>query len=61
MPVMLPEASWDVWLDPANTDVHALESVLEPAPDDWLEVYPVSTRVNKPENNDAGLVERVNA
>jgi len=59
MPVMLSEPTWDSWLDPANTDVHALQSVLEPPPDDWLEVYPVSTRVNKPENNDAGLVERV--
>jgi putative SOS response-associated peptidase YedK len=61
MPVMLAEPDWDDWLDPANTDVAALESLLVPAPDDWLEVYPVSTRVNKPDNNDASLVERVEA
>ena len=30
-----------------------------PAPDDWLEVYPVSTRVNTPDNNDADLLQRV--
>jgi putative SOS response-associated peptidase YedK len=59
MPVMLAEPVWDTWLDPANTDVAGLESLLVPAPDEWLEVYPVSTRVNKPENNDASLVERV--
>ena len=59
MPVMLAEPTWDDWLDPANADVPALESLLVPAPDDWLEVYPVSTRVNKPDNNDATLIERV--
>jgi len=59
MPVMLSEPAWDDWLDPTNTDVPALESLLVPAPDDWLEVYPVSTRVNKPDNNDASLIERV--
>jgi len=59
MPVMLPEQAWDTWLDPDNADLAELESLLVPAPEDWLEVYPVSTRVNKPENNDASLVERV--
>ena len=59
MPVILAEPTWDGWLDPANTDLPTLESLLVPAPDDWLEVYPVSTRVNKPDNNDATLVEPV--
>lgn len=59
MPVMLPEGAWDTWLDPGNGDLMELQELLEPAPDDWLEVYPVSTRVNKPENNDASLIERV--
>ena len=40
MPVMLAEPTWDEWLDPANTDLAALQSLLVPAPDDWLEVYP---------------------
>jgi putative SOS response-associated peptidase YedK len=59
MPVVLDEADWDRWLDPANGDLVALEELLRPAPDDWLEVYPVSTRVNSPDNNDADLVRRV--
>ena len=59
MPVMLAEPIWDEWLDPANADVGALEAMLVPAPDDWLEVYPVSTRVNKPDNNDVSLIEPV--
>jgi putative SOS response-associated peptidase YedK len=59
MPVMLDESDWDRWLDPAYGDLGALEAMLRPAPDDWLEVYPVSTRVNSPDNNDAELVQRV--
>jgi putative SOS response-associated peptidase YedK len=59
MPVMLPEPAWDAWLDPANDALAELEAMLVPAPDDVLEVYPVSTRVNKPENNDPSLIDRV--
>jgi putative SOS response-associated peptidase YedK len=56
MPVVLDESSWDEWLDPANHDLDALGALLAPAPDDWVEAYPVSTRVNSPKNNDADLV-----
>jgi len=59
MPVMLDEQDWDTWLDPAAADLGALEAMLQPAPDEWLEIYPVSTRVNSPDNNDADLVRRV--
>ena len=61
MPVVLDEHVWDAWLDPTTDDVGALESMLVPAPDEWFEVYPVSTRVNTPDNNDADLVQRVPA
>ena len=56
-----PEDEWDRWLDPANDDVATLESLLAPAPDDWFETYEVSMRVNKPENNDAALLDPVGA
>jgi putative SOS response-associated peptidase YedK len=59
MPVVLPEGAWDTWLDTTNHDLPALEALLVPAPDEWLDVYPVSTRVNKPDNNDATLIEAV--
>jgi putative SOS response-associated peptidase YedK len=59
MPVVLGEADWDRWLDPASDDLAALEAMLHPAPEDWLEMYPVSTRVNSPDNNDAELIQRV--
>jgi putative SOS response-associated peptidase YedK len=59
MPVVLDEQVWDTWLDPATDDVGALEAMLAPAPDEWFEVYPVSTRVNTPANNDAELIRPV--
>jgi putative SOS response-associated peptidase YedK len=59
MPVVLDDAVWDAWLVPATDDLAVLEDMLRPAPDDWLEVYPVSTRVNTPDNNDASLLRRV--
>jgi putative SOS response-associated peptidase YedK len=61
MPVVLDEDAWDPWLDPANADVGQLEAMLQPAPDDWFDVYPVSARVNAPANNDPELLERVAA
>ncbi|HEV7888143.1 MAG TPA: SOS response-associated peptidase [Acidimicrobiales bacterium] len=57
MPVVLPPEVWDTWLDPANDDVDALEKLLVPAPDDLLELYPVSLEVNSVQNNGPQLVE----
>jgi putative SOS response-associated peptidase YedK len=61
MPVVLAEDAWDPWLDPDNEDVGALSGLLVPAPDEWFEVYEVSTRVNKPTNNDADLLQAVSS
>ena len=38
MPVMLAETRWDTGSIPTTDDVGALEAMLQPAPDDWLEV-----------------------
>ena len=61
MPVLLPESAWEQWLDPTNHDLESLQALLEPAPDEWLELYPVSRRVNKAEHKGAELLERVDA
>lgn len=61
MPVVLPESVWEPWLDPANHDMDALRSLLAPAPDEWFELYPVTTRVNRPQHNDPELLARVDA
>lgn len=58
MPVMLPPAVWDTWLDPA-TDLVALTDLTAPAPDGLLELRPVSTAVNRVGNNAAHLLDAV--
>jgi putative SOS response-associated peptidase YedK len=59
MPVVLPEASWEQWLDPDNHDTEALRALLVPAPAEEFVLHPVSTRVNRPANNDPSLLEEV--
>jgi putative SOS response-associated peptidase YedK len=59
MPVVLPEDVWDMWLDPDLHDVEPLRALLVPAPDEWLEMFPVSRRVNDVRENDAGLLDPV--
>jgi putative SOS response-associated peptidase YedK len=57
MPVMLDRSVWDEWLageeDPAD-----LAALLAAAPDDLLDAYPVSTRVNRADQDDPTLIER---
>ena len=60
MPVVVPESSWGLWLDPTVTTAPALaelKGLLVPAADGWLEAYPVSRRVNDVRNDDPGLIE----
>jgi len=59
MPVVLAEDAWDTWLDPGEHDVERLRALLVPAPDEWLEMFAVSTRVNDVRENDAGLLTPV--
>jgi putative SOS response-associated peptidase YedK len=61
MPVLLPESAWTRWLDPEEHDVAALAELLVPAPDDVLELWPVSTAVNKADNDGPELVHPVPA
>jgi len=59
MPVLLPRDSWAAWLDPDERDQDLLRSMLTPAPDGILDIYPVSTRVNNVRNDGPELMERV--
>lgn len=58
MPVMLPADGWDAWLDRDLRDPGALVGLLRPAPDELLELWPVSARVNSARNDDETLIER---
>jgi putative SOS response-associated peptidase YedK len=55
MPVIIPAAAYDDWLDP-EADAHEALALLEPYPADEMEAYPVSTHVNRPANNDERCV-----
>ena len=61
MPVVLAEEAWDRWLDPALPDLGELQGLLMPAPDEDLEVYPVSRAVNNVRNDGPSLIERLPA
>ncbi len=54
MPVILDPADYDRWLD---VELIGVAELLRPCPADWLEAYPVSQRVNRPQNDDASLAE----
>ena len=59
MPVIVPPDAFDLWLDTRAVDDVAACALIRPAPDDLLEVWPVSTRVNRAANDDPKLIEPV--
>lgn len=58
MPVILDPAHYAAWLDPENAGAVDLLHALPP---DRLRAWPVSTRVNDVRNDDAALIEPVDA
>lgn len=59
MPVLLPREAWEDWLDPEFDDAEYLTSLLEPAPDEVLDMRPISTRVNNVRNEGPELLEQI--
>jgi putative SOS response-associated peptidase YedK len=59
MPVVLSEAAWAEWLDPDNHDTTTLAHLLVPADASEFLCYPVSTLVNKPDNQGPELLDPV--
>jgi len=57
MPVLLGPDSWDAWLDETVTDSDQVQGMVVPAPDDLLEMWPVSTAVNSVRNKGPELVD----
>ena len=57
MPVLLPEQAWDRWLDRRRPG-EELTSLLAPWPAEDMEFWPVSTEINRVENDHPGLRER---
>ena len=59
MPVILRQRQFNDWLDPENDQIDDLRDMLKPYAAGDLEIYPVSRDVNRPKNDRAGLIERV--
>jgi len=57
MPVFVPPAAFDLWLDCANVEADVAAALIAPAEDDLLEAYEVSTAVNRVGNDSAALIE----
>jgi putative SOS response-associated peptidase YedK len=56
MPVIIPSIAYDRWLANIEPDPRDL---LVPFPSEPMTTWPISTRVNKPENDDEGILEAV--
>ncbi len=56
MPVIIAPIDYDRWLSPLDPDPRDL---LVPFPSEPTTMWPISTRVNKPENDDPSILEHV--
>lgn len=60
MPVFMPRNRWDLWLDPANTQVEELKALMQvQAPDSIVVAHPVSNAVNSIKNNGQELTNEI--
>jgi putative SOS response-associated peptidase YedK len=61
MPVFVPPQAFDLWLDCANVEADVAAALIAPAGEALLEVYEVSTAVNRVANDSAALIAPVPA
>ncbi|WP_412055474.1 SOS response-associated peptidase [Bacillus inaquosorum] len=57
MPVILTDENEKEWLNPKNTDLDYLQSLLQPYDPNDMKAYQVSSLVNSPKNNSPELIE----
>ncbi len=57
MPVLLPKRDWSTWLSPDTSEPAALEPLMKPFAADLMQIWSVSTRVNKPAVDEPSLIE----
>lgn len=61
MPVILPPETYSEWLEPRPLDLDRFADLVAAHPAEGMEAYPVTTRVNRPANDDAECIARANA
>jgi len=59
MPAILRSDNYDLWLDPAFRDTISVSEMLRPFDAGLMKRYPVSTRVNHTQNDDAECAKPV--
>jgi putative SOS response-associated peptidase YedK len=59
MPAILHPRDYEKWLDPSPQTPENLLPLLKSYPAEQMNAYPVSTQVNKPENDNPELVVQV--
>jgi putative SOS response-associated peptidase YedK len=57
MPVVLPPAAFDLWLNCADVDAETAAALIVPCADDVLEAHEISTAVNHVANDNPRLIE----
>jgi putative SOS response-associated peptidase YedK len=60
MPVILPTAVCDEWLNTNNTDSQGLQTLLTQYPSNEMAAWPVSTMVNSPKHNSEECITPIN-
>ena len=60
-PVILSPDTFDFWLDCKSVDEKTAAAALAPAPEGLMEVYEISTAVNRVANDSAKLIEPYSA
>jgi putative SOS response-associated peptidase YedK len=61
MPVILGRDGIEPWLAGETVPVEEAMRLVRPCPEDWLDLVPISSRVNKVENDDEGVQEPLRA
>jgi len=56
MPVFIAPEAFELWLDCANVEAYVAAALIAPADEALLEVYEVSTAVNRVANDSAALI-----
>jgi putative SOS response-associated peptidase YedK len=59
MPLILPAAAWNDWLNPDLTDLDVIGKLLVPAPSELIAFHPVSTEVNNVRNKGEHLMDEI--
>ena len=61
MPVVVKPEAWPLWLGEEPADTSTLKALLAPFPSDGMICWPVNARLGNVKNNDASLIEPINA